>query len=203
MKINLKYGLLLAALVGVQVAAAAGGRASEILTRLSERVRTMGNYGVAFSVQAGDNATAGAYTVGGESYYMNMGDAEVYCDGGVRYEVNNRTKEVVIDKVDASSRNILNNPTHAFDLVGGEFTAELLWERGTTAAVKLTPKAGQSAMSTMTVTLDTQQLRPVSLEYDFDGDRIEIKVQRFAAEKAAPKAFNRADYRTYEFIDFR
>ncbi|MEG2365345.1 MAG: LolA-like putative outer membrane lipoprotein chaperone [Alistipes sp.] len=182
---------------------AAGGRAAEILNGLASHVRALGSYEVAFSVAAADHVAAGIYAVQGDRYYIHMGDAEVYGDATTRYEVNNQTKEITVDRVDTSSRNMLNNPTRAFDLVGDEFTVELLWERGATAAVRLTPKAARSSLSTMTVTVDTQQMRPKSVSYDFDGDGVVITVQRMATANSAPRTFNRAEYKTYELIDFR
>ena len=56
-----------------------------------------------------------SYAVEGEGYYLVLGDAEVYCDGAVRYEVDNRRREVTIDVVDTDSRNILNNPASCFN----------------------------------------------------------------------------------------
>ncbi|MEG1673131.1 MAG: LolA-like putative outer membrane lipoprotein chaperone [Alistipes sp.] len=202
MKKNLIFVVALL-LCCAQSSVAVNGRAAEILNGLASHVRALGRYEVAFSVVTGEQTTAGFYAVQGNNYYIHIGDAEVYGDAATRYEVNNKTKEVSIDKMDASARNILNNPTRAFDLVGNEFTVELLWERGTTAAVRLTPKSSKSSMSTMTVTVDTQQMQPKSLLYDFDGNRVEITVQRMSAAKSAPRVFNRVEYKTYELIDFR
>lgn len=178
-------------------------RAAEILHSLSARIRSLGRYSVAFTVEAGEQATAGYYTVGGENYYLRLADAEVYGDGHVRYEVDNRRKEVTVDRVEASeNRNLLDNPTRAFDLVDDGFASELLWERDGRAAVKLTPKTEQ-ALSAVTLTLDTQAMRPRSLEYDFDGERIRIVVRTLEASDKAPKKYDPAEYRTYETIDFR
>lgn len=177
-------------------------RSSELLARLSAEIRALGNYGVSFTVEADGQSAAGFYSVGGDRYYIRLGEAEVYCDGKVRYEVDHRRKEVSLDGVNAASRNILDNPTRAFDLVGDEFASELLWERDGLVAVKLTPKAEQ-ALSAVTLTLDMQAMRPRSLEYDFDGERIRIIVRSLEASDKAPKSYDPAEYRTYEIIDFR
>lgn len=177
-------------------------RSSELLARLSAEIRALGNYGASFTVEADGQSAAGFYAVGGDRYYIRLGDAEVYCDGKVRYEVDHRRKEVSLDGVNAASRSILDNPTRAFDLVGDEFASELLWERDGRAAVKLTPKTDQ-ALSAVTLTLDTQTMRPRSLEYDFDGERIRIVVRTLEASDKAPKEYVPAEYRTYETIDFR
>lgn len=177
-------------------------RAAELLRSLSGRIRSLGRYAVAFTVEADGQSAAGWYTVGGDSYYLRLADAEVYGDGRARYEVDNRRREVAVDRVDAASRNLLDNPTRAFDLVDDEFEAELLWERDGRAAVKLTPKVG-AAPSVVTVTLDTRTMRPLSLEYDFDGERIRILVRSLEAADKAPKEYDPAEYRTYETIDFR
>ncbi len=177
-------------------------RAAELLRALSDRIRSLGRYAAAFTVEADGQTAAGYYTVVGDRYYLRLADAEVYCDGKARYEVDNRRKEVAVDRVDAASRNILDNPTRAFDLVDDGFASELLWERDGRAAVKLTPEAGQP-LSAVTVTVDTRTMRPVSLEYDFDGERIRIAIRSIEAADEAPKSYDPAQYRTYETIDFR
>ena len=181
---------------------AAHSRAAELLRMLSDRIRSLGRYAAAFAVEADGQSAAGRYTVGGDSYYLRLGDAEVYGDGRVRYEVDNRRREVAVDRVDAASRNLLDNPTRAFDFVDDEFEAELLWERDGRAAVKLTPKAG-AVPCVVTVALDTRTMRPMSLEYDFDGERIRIVVRSLEAVDKAPKEYDPAEYRTYETIYFR
>ena len=99
----------------------AAGRADAILAGVSDGFRALGAYGVSFEVRSDEYVTRGRYAVEGENYYLVLGDAEVYCDGAVRYEVDNRRREVTIDVVDTGSRNILNNPVHAFDFLGSEY----------------------------------------------------------------------------------
>ena len=46
-------------------------------------------------------------------------------------------------------------------------------------------------------------LRPRSVVYDFDGERIEVHILRFAPAGGPPAAFDRTAYADYEWIDFR
>ena len=94
---------------------AAQPRATEILERLAAGFRAMDGYGVKFGVVSGDYEARGSYVVEGDSYYLVLGDAEVFADGAVRREVDNRRREVTVTEVDTASRNILNNPVRAFD----------------------------------------------------------------------------------------
>ena len=82
----------------------AAGRADAILAGVSDGFRALGAYGVSFEVRSDEYVTRGRYAVEGENYYLVLGDAEVYCDGAVRYEVDNRRREVTIDVVDTGSR---------------------------------------------------------------------------------------------------
>ena len=47
-------------------------------------------------------------------------------DGKIRYEIDNRRREVTIDDVDTSSRNLLSNPAHAFDFIGTQYAPSLV-----------------------------------------------------------------------------
>lgn len=185
-------------------APAASANADSILEKITAGFRALGAYGVEFEVTSDEYAARGRYAVEGEKYYLVLGDAEVYCDGAVRYEVDNRRREVTIDEVDTSSRNILNNPVRAFDFIGSEYAASLVGGQEGRAVILLTPTPGNnSPAGTITLTVDTDAMRPVSLAYDYDGERVSVAVLGIAPLASAPKSFAKGSYAGYEFIDFR
>ena len=185
-------------------AAPAEERAGEILEGLAAGFRAMDGYVVDFAVEAGEYRAEGSYAVKGEGYFLTLGDAEVFCDGTVRYEVDNARREVTIVGVDTASRNILNNPVRAFDFLGSEYVPELVSEEGGRAVVRLIPTAENTAPTgVVTVTVATAAMRPERLDYDFDGERIRIPVSRVAPLGGPLRTFDRKAYEGYEFIDFR
>lgn len=179
-------------------------RAEELLRRLAATIGAMGDYGVSFAVEADGRAVEGHYSVSGARYSMTLGDAEVFCDGKVRYEVDHRRREVVIDRVNESSRNIVDNPTRAFDFLDAQYRASLVSEAGSCAVVRLTPAdEGALPVGSILLEVDTSSMKPRSLTYDFDGEQIVVRVSRIAAEHAALRTFDASACRGYEFIDFR
>ena len=192
---------------GVPVAAlepSADGRAAEILEKLAAGFRALGAYGVTFEVSSDEYTTRGRYAVEGENYYIAVGEAEVYCDGKIRYEIDNRRREVTIDDVDTSSRNLLSNPAHAFDFIGTQYAPSLVSDAEGRAVVRLTPtSADASPAGEILVTVDTAAMRPESLRYDYDGEQVGIAVLGVAPLDTPLKAFSKGDYKGYEFIDFR
>jgi len=197
--------LYVAALLAGVCEASAAGRAEEILGRVAEGFRAMKDYTVRFEVAADEYRTPGSYAVRGGSYYLRLGDdAEVYSDGRLRYEVDNRRREVTIDVVDTDSRNILNNPVHAFDFLGSEYAASLVGEQEGHAVVRLTPAPGNtSSAGNIVLTVDTAAMRPVSLRYDYDGEQVQVSVLGIKPLETPLKAFAKDNYAGYEFIDFR
>lgn len=182
----------------------AADRAAGILAGVRDGFRALGAYGVSFEVRSDEYVTRGRYAVEGEGYYLVLGDAEVYCDGAVRYEVDNRRREVTIDVVDTDSRNILNNPVHAFDFLGSEYAASLAGEQEGHAVVRLTPAPGNtSSAGNIVLTVDTAAMRPVSLRYDYDGEQVQVSVLGIKPLETPLKAFAKDNYAGYEFIDFR
>ena len=170
----------------------AAGRADAILAGVSDGFRALGAYGVSFEVRSDEYVTRGRYAVEGENYYLVLGDAEVYCDGAVRYVV------------DTGSRNILNNPVHAFDFLGSEYAASLAGEQEGRAVVRLTPAPGNtSSAGNIVLTVDTAAMRPVSLRYDYDGEQVQVSVLGIKPLETPLKAFAKDNYAGYEFIDFR
>ena len=182
----------------------AADRAAGILAGVRDGFRALGAYGVSFEVRSDEYVTRGRYAVEGEGYYLVLGDAEVYCDGAVRFEVDNRRREVTIDVVDTDSRNILNTPVHAFDFLGSEYAASLAGEQEGRAVVRLTPAPGNtSSAGNIVLTVDTAAMRPVSLRYDYDGEQVQISVLGIKPLETPLKAFAKDNYAGYEFIDFR
>lgn len=204
MKIVRRFYILIIALLCCTQQSNAAGRADEILAKMAEGFRAMPAYNVAFGVAAGDFKAEGRYSVEGEGYYMTVADADVYCDGKTRYEVDNRRREVTISNVDNKNRNILDSPVHAFEFLADEYKSSLVWERDGRAAVLLTPTpANTSAPGTITVTVDTATMRPLSLVYDYDGERITVTVKEISQLTGQIKHFDKTAFTGYEFIDFR
>ena len=197
--------LYVAALLAGVCEASAEGRAEEILGRVAERFRAMKDYTVRFEVAADEYRTPGSYAVRGGSYYLRLGDdAEVYSDGRLRYEVDNRRREVTVTEVNRASRNILDNPVQAFDFLGSEYDFSLEGESGGRATVWLVPTAeNDTSAGVVTLVVDTSSMRPVSLAYDYDGERVGIRVTGIEPQSGHFRTFDRQAYGGYEFIDFR
>ena len=195
--------LLMALVAGIQSVSAAG-RAAEILEKLAAGFRAMPGYSVNFEVASGDYKSRGSYVVEGRNYYLALADAEVFADSVIRYEIDNRRREVTVTEVDAASRNILNNPVRAFDFLGSEYVPTLVSEAAGRAVVRLTPAAGNDAPAgNVTVTVDTATMRPLSLSYDYDGEQVQVSVLGVAPLAGHVRVFDRNAYAGYEFIDFR
>lgn len=182
----------------------AAGRATEILEKLAAGFRAMPGYSVDFEVSAGDYKSRGSYVVEGRCYYLVLADAEVFADSVVRYEIDNRRREVTVTEVNRASRNILDNPVRAFDFLGSEYDFSLEGESGGRATVRLVPTAeNDTSAGVVTLVVDTSSMRPVSLAYDYDGERVGIRVTGIEPQSGHFRTFDRQAYGGYEFIDFR
>lgn len=182
----------------------AQSRAEELVAALSAQFRAMNSYEVAFEVVMGEHRLAGSYSVEGDRYCLTLGDAEVFADGTTRYEVDNRRREVTIVGMDPASRSLLENPVHAFDFLDSGYRPALSWEHDGEAAVSLTPVDGSGALAgRITVVVSTSSMRPRSVVYDFDGEKIEVHIDRIGPLVRPFRTFDRADFAAYEWIDFR
>ena len=186
---------------------AQGDDAKALISRLSEQIRSMENYEVSFTVNSGDQKIKGYYAVSGEKYYISIGDAEVFCDGGARYEVNPQNKEFTVDVVDTKSHNILTNPTRAFDFIDGEFAFEMVGTNNGITTIKLTSTAENAALGVIFVAMDAATAQPSSLTYDVDGAQIAIEVASIdeltGMVDISMFTFDKNNYREYEIVDFR
>lgn len=194
--------LLLAALFAV-LSVQADNRPQAVLKQLTAALGALEGYSVVFEVHTDGDVVPGYYEVSGDNYYMHVNGQEVYGDAEFRYEIDPDRKEVVIDRVDLTSHNLLNNPTRAFDFIDGEYAASLLSEKGSTAVIRLTPLRIQSAVGQIDVEVDTARSLPTAVIYEIDGDRVRIDIRSVTVHEASPRTFDAENYAGYEWIDFR
>lgn len=173
------------------------------LERLRTAVKSFGDYEVRFDLTTTDGyAATGSCRVAGDRYRIAMPQGCVYCDGRARYEVNDAAREVVIDAVDTSSHNLLDNPVRAFDLVGEQYDVQTVAEQADRITLRLTPRDG-AGLTTIELTLDKRSALPVSVVYGAEDLQIRVKIVSFAKSATEFPAFRRADFTGYEWIDFR
>ena len=71
--------------------------------------------------------------------------------------------------------------------------------------MRLTPAAsGEDAPAgAVEVTVSTSDMRPLSLVYDYDGERVAVRILRIAPLSEPLGRFDLRNYDGYELIDFR
>ncbi len=198
-------------MVSCSLPAAADGRADEVLRKLGERIAEMGEYTAEFEVVAEGNRITGTYAVSGNRYYMQTDEYEVVSDGKTRWEINHYDEEVVIDYADPEDRNILSNPTRAFEFAPDIFSSLYVGEReydGATAdVVELKPLDVKSTLLRVTVVVGRRSGMPVELRYLSDGLSEDVVVRMVGIGAGLPEgaafSFDRTKYKGYDIVDFR
>ena len=211
----MKKSLLLIVLALTAWTVGADERSSALLDRLSSRIAGYGNYRVEFTVYVPGlqpQQIEGYYLVNGNKYYITVEDREIYCDGKLKYEVNPADREVTIDRVDPSDRNILSNPTRAFEFLDGAFTH--VWQKEETFdgkrcdVIALHPSDPTWGLTEVSLAIDRATGLPARLSYRLEGSSAPIVVgidrivPRVAGDSAA-YLFDRNKYKGFEMIDFR
>lgn len=195
-----RFFTLLLAMAFVLSARAEGEE--QMLRRVAEYVKALGSYDAEVDVAAGEYKASGSYSVAGDSYYIKVGEAEVYADGKTRYEVDHSRKEVSVDVVDLESQNILDNPTRCFDFVGEEYAAELVKESDGVATIRL--EARDEAMEgEILLGVESATGKPLSIAYILYDDRVDVKIKSLTPRKTKLPTFSKGDYKGYDMVDFR
>lgn len=174
----------------------------QLLKRLAGYVKSLGRYEASFVLHAGDYSTTGRFLVDGDSYYMSVGDAEVYSDGKVRYEVDRQRKEVNIDVVDVDSRNILDNPTRCFDFVGSDYRSNVVSSDKEKTVLQL-DAIDENIEGQIRIFMESASGKPCGVEYVLGDESVEVGITAIGSSKLSVKQYRQADYRDYEIIDFR
>jgi hypothetical protein len=161
-------------------------------------------YAYGLWVEVGDSLLYGAMQVEDDSYHMILADMEVYSDGRLRYEINNARKEVTEDRVNLESRDLLTNPTRAFDFVDEEFDIVLQFSQNDEiAVVKLVPRDSSLGITSIKLALmrSGDKVRPLQILYDYDGDKVKITMSPSDEQWQMPR-WDKEAYKAYDMVSF-
>lgn len=176
--------------------------AQRMVGRVARYVGQMGNYDVEFDIEAEGYKASGSYSVAGDAYYIKLQHAEVYSDGKVRYEIDHERREVNVDVVDLSSRNVMDNPTRCFDFVGEEYDVGIQRKSGGEVTLRIVAK-DDAFEGEIFLTADVVAGKPQELQYRLYDDVITVKIKSIKPRKTKVATYSKSDYKDYEEIDFR
>lgn len=191
--------------------ARADERGREIVDRMVANINDSGNYRIEFTAQAkGMPNVDGMYVVSGDRYYLRAHKQEQFSDGVTRWEIDPSEKDVVIDHIDLRNRNIFSNPARALEFAPDEFEADYIGQEtldGVRAHyIRLTPSMRMYGIGIVELYVSVAGYLPLSITYDFEGDRLRIRVDKFTGRIAVDEkmfVFDASKYEGYEIIDFR
>ena len=160
-------------------------------------------YALYMKVDAYGEKINGYFMVDKDSYYIQLGTMEVYSDGKYRYEINNERKEVTEDRVNLESRDLLSNPTRAFEFLESEFKATISENIHNGAILKLVPKQSSDIKAVyVSVVWKDNRIIPLAIKYDYDGEEVSIALVMADAQSAVLPRWDKNNYRTYDIVSF-
>lgn len=218
MRKNILGALLV--LVVLPFAAFAQEDGQAVLDKLSEKIKSLGDYAVEYVAYVEGYRAEGQYIVSGDSYVITVGpniagadvDYEIICDGKARFEINHNDEEVIIDNINPDDRNILTNPTRAFDFASDSFKS---YYRGTKSIdgqmcdlISLLPIYEGSSLTGIYLSVGVNSGLPVELKYSVDGldGEVVARVVKFESSQSITQStfkFDKSKYSEYELVDFR
>ena len=167
--------------------------------------RTLGKRYATYMTVSGENMGGmnGYFVVDGDSYYLTLGAMEVYCDGKLRYEVNNSRKEVVEDSANLEARDILTNPTRAFDFVSDIYSMDILTSAANRAKIRVMPKEDIAELTIyLEVVKQGSRVLPERVTYDYDGESYTIELSIVEGNNDTVPKWNKTEYRAYDIVSF-
>lgn len=160
-------------------------------------------YALYMKVDAYGEKINGYFMVDKDSYYIQLGTMEVYSDGKYRYEINNERKEVTEDRVNLESRDLLSNPTRAFEFLESEFKATISENIHNGAILKLVPKQSSDITAVyVSVVWKDNRIIPLAIKYDYDGEEVSIALVMADAQSAVLPRWDKNNYKTYDIVSF-
>ena len=168
-------------------------------------------YAMSMSVAMGsdidnlEEQVTGYMMVDGDGYYITLGIMEVYSDGKLRYEINNDRKEVTEDRVNLASRDLLTNPTRAFDVAPEEFDIALRFSHnGEIASLEFTPRDKSLGVTAISLALVSEgdRVYPSQIAYDYDGDIVCITLAMVDVRDKSLPRWDAQLYKAYDIVSF-
>ena len=168
-------------------------------------------YAMSMSVAMGsdidnlEEQVTGYMMVDGDSYYITLGIMEVYSDGKLRYEINNDRKEVTEDRVNLASRDLLTNPTRAFDFATEEFDRAVRFSHnGEIASLEFTPRDKSLGVTAISLALVSEgdRVYPSQIAYDYDGDIVCITLAMVDIRDKRLPRWDAQLYKAYDIVSF-
>lgn len=175
-------------------------RASQALRDMVAAIEAMGRYEVDFLIRTDAQELPGKIAVEGEAYAIRMGDAEVFGDASIRYEINHARREVTLMPTETESDNLLSNPAHAFARLT-QSTARLEREQEGELVIALTNP--DDPLTTIFLTLQATTNLPRKIRYEMDGAGIDVVVRQLVRIEETLPRYDATQYAGYEVIDFR
>ena len=167
--------------------------------------KSLGKHYATYMTLSGENMGGmnGYFIVDGDSYYLTLGAMEVYCDGKLRYEVNNSRKEVVEDRANLDACDILSNPTRAFDFVSDIYSLDIETSATNRANIRVTPKEEVAALTIyLEVVKQGGRVLPERVTYDYDGESYTIELSIIEGDSDTVPKWNKTEYRAYDIVSF-
>lgn len=175
-------------------------RASQALRDMVAVIEAMGRYEVDFLIRADAQELPGKIAVEGEAYAIRMGDAEVFGDASIRYEINHARREVTLMPTEIESDNLLSNPARAFARLT-QSAARLEREQEGELVIALTNP--DDPLTTIFLTLQATTNLPRKIRYEMDGAGIDVVVRQLVRIEETLPRYDATQYAGYEVIDFR
>ncbi len=176
--------------------------AATLVAEMASAMHSLGAYEVAYRIQVPeeDMQLAGTLAVDDDRYVIRMGDAEVYGDKNLRYEINHSRREVTLMPTEAESTNLLSNPAQAFALIAG-YKARFVDNPKGARMVELT--APNDPLTRILLSIDATTHHPTRIRYEMDGAGVDVELLHITPITKSLPRYEASRYEDYELIDFR
>ncbi|MBR2326533.1 MAG: hypothetical protein IKA49_04140 [Alistipes sp.] len=185
-------------LLCLSLSAVADERGTARLQRLSRHYASLGGYVLHFGLKTEGGEQRGEMQVNGNNMYMRIADTEVYLCDSLRYEVNSKSREIVVDRADAYENELLA-PLQGLSKIGEEFDIVEQIVEGR-VSLRLVPKS-QGDVVTILFTADGEAAERIV--YGSGEGAVTIEVERAQKRADGVPKFDISRYKGYEMIDFR
>lgn len=177
----------------------ADGRGKEALLSVESYYSSIAACRISLNISfANGQKAAGELGYAGKNLYAKIGDNEIFVVDSLRYEVNHRQKEVVIDRADAysgegaNSVGLIQSLSSLYNVVEYVESSRML---------RLSPKSGGDDTISVYVAADGKSVERVQM--GSGANAVTISVGKVQLSPQLSISFNRAQYAGYEVVDFR
>ncbi len=204
--VSFKRFTILFILITIGAAMSAAPTGDQILQKTAKLLTSSKSISVKFNLTGNNTTGHGSITMSGKKFTFSAGGISVWYDGHNQWALQQSAGEVNLT-IPSQSELLESNPFLIISNYKTSYNVKLLSSDAKFYKVRLTPQAKNNQVKSATITINSKNYQPSSLQLTFaDNTKMNVSITSFTTGKTLPVSYftyNPKAHPDIELIDLR